>query len=54
MKSLCVYNHVTLLISGLFHGATHQKPARFQVLSDKRIKHPLTFSDINIEFIYKE
>ncbi|MBY0545596.1 MAG: type IV toxin-antitoxin system AbiEi family antitoxin [Gammaproteobacteria bacterium] len=38
----------------MFHGATHQKPARFQVISDKRIKHPSTFGDVEIDFIYKK
>ena len=46
--------YVSLLTAGLFHGATHQKPARFQVISDKRIKHTLVFGDIEIDFIYKK
>jgi predicted transcriptional regulator of viral defense system len=45
--------YVALLTAGIFHGATHQKSARFQVISDKRIKHPLSFGDVSIEFIYK-
>lgn len=46
--------YVALLSAGLFHGATHQKPARFQVISDKRIKHPSTFGDVEIDYIYKK
>jgi predicted transcriptional regulator of viral defense system len=46
--------YVSLLTAGLYHGATHQKPSRFQVISDKRIKHPLVFGDVEIDFIYKK
>lgn len=46
--------YVALLTAGLFHGATHQKPSKFQVISDKRIKRPLTFGDVEIDFIYKK
>lgn len=46
--------YVSLLTAGLFHGATHQKPAKFQVISDKRIKHTLSFGDVEIDFIYKK
>ncbi|MEQ1790196.1 MAG: type IV toxin-antitoxin system AbiEi family antitoxin, partial [Rickettsiales bacterium] len=37
-----------LLSAGLYYGAAHQKPARFQVISDKRIKHPSAFGDVEI------
>tara|TARA_Y100001960_G_C14699657_1_gene840930 strand:- start:1077 stop:1640 length:564 start_codon:yes stop_codon:yes gene_type:complete len=46
--------YVALLSAGLFHGATHQKPAGFQVISDKRIKHPSIFGDVKIDYIYKK
>lgn len=46
--------YVALLSAGLFHGATHQKSARFQVISDKRIKHPSTFGTVQIDYIYKK
>lgn len=46
--------YVALLTAGLFHGATHQKPSRFQLISDKRIKHSLVFGDVEIDFIYKK
>lgn len=54
MQYLDANYYVALLSAGLFHGATHQKPARFQVISDKRIKHPSTFGDVKIDFIYKK
>lgn len=46
--------YVSLLTAGLFYGATHQKPAKFQVISDKRIKRNLIFGDVEISFIYKK
>lgn len=54
MQYLGAHYYVALLSAGLFHGATHQKPARFQVISDRRIKHPSTFGDIEIDYIYKK
>jgi len=54
MKYLQADYYVGLLSSGLFFGATHQKPARFQVISNKRIKHSLEFGDVAIELIYKK
>ena len=54
MQYLDAHYYVALLSAGLFHGATHQKPARFQVISDKRIKHPSTFGDVEIDYIYKK
>ena len=43
MKYLDANYYVALLSAGLLHGATHQKPSRFQVISDKRIKHPSSY-----------
>ena len=45
--------YVGLLSAGLFFGATHQKPTRFQVITNKRIKHSLEFGDVVIELVYK-
>ncbi len=53
MQHLKVDYYVGLLSAGLFYGATHQKPARFQVITNKRIKHPLEFGDVVIELVYK-
>jgi len=54
MQYMGAHYYVALLSAGLFHGATHQKPARFQVISDKRIKHPSIFGDVEIDYIYKQ
>lgn len=54
MEYMEAHYYVSLLSAGLFYGATHQKPAQFQVISDKRIKHPSIFGDVEIDFIYKK
>ncbi len=54
MQYLDAHYYVALLSAGLFYGATHQKPARFQVITDKRIKHPSSFGDVEIDYIYKK
>lgn len=53
MKYLQSDYYVGLLSAGLFYGATHQKPARFQIITNKRIKHSLEFGDVVIELVYK-
>jgi predicted transcriptional regulator of viral defense system len=52
MQYLGANYYVALLSAGWFYGVTHQKPARFQVILDKRIKHPSTFGDVKIDYIY--
>lgn len=54
MKHLNVDYYVGLLSAGLFYGATHQKPARFQVITTKRLKKTLKFGDVDIELVYKD
>ena len=54
IKHLDVDYYVALLSAGLFYGATHQKPARFQVMLNKRIKGNLLFGDVEVEFVYKK
>jgi len=54
MKYLEAEYYVGLLSSAAYFGATHQKPARFQVISNKRIKHSLHFGQVVIELIYKK
>ncbi|HVE43945.1 MAG TPA: type IV toxin-antitoxin system AbiEi family antitoxin [Gammaproteobacteria bacterium] len=54
MQHLNADYYVGLLSAGLFYGATHQKPARFQVVTNRRIKHPLKFGDVVIELVYKD
>jgi predicted transcriptional regulator of viral defense system len=46
--------YVSLLSAAMYHGAAHQKPASFQVISNKHIKHPLEFGQIKVEFTYKK
>lgn len=53
MNHLKADYYVGLLSAGLFFGATHQKPARFQLVTNKRIKHSLEFGNVAIELIYK-
>ena len=54
MKYLKVEYYVSLLSAAEYHGAAHQKSARFQVISNKRIKHPLEFGQVKIELLYKK
>ncbi len=54
MEHLKADYYVGLLSAGLFYGATHQKPARFQVITNRRIKHSLEFGDVVIELVYKK
>ncbi|AVP87929.1 hypothetical protein phytr_10010 [Candidatus Phycorickettsia trachydisci] len=54
MKYLRLDYYVSLLSAGLFHGATHQKPNCFQVVTNKQIKHPLKFGVVKLEMIYKK
>ena len=44
--------YVCLLSAALYHGASHQKPQTFQVMSSKRLASR-TFGKIKIDFIYK-
>ena len=54
MKYLDAEYYVSILSAAQFYGATHQKPAKFQVISNKRIKRLLSFGEVEIEFIYKK
>jgi predicted transcriptional regulator of viral defense system len=46
--------YVALLSAAAYHGASHQKPASFQIISNKRFMRPLNFGQIRIECIYKK
>ncbi len=46
--------YVSLLSGAQYYGASHQKPGRFQIISNKRTKHPLLFGHIQLEMIYKK
>ena len=54
MQYLKADYYVGLLSAGLFWGATHQKPGRLQIVTNKRIKHSLEFGNVAIELVYKE
>jgi predicted transcriptional regulator of viral defense system len=54
MKYLNADYYVGLLSAAAFYGATHQKPAKFQIISSKRIKHFLSFGQVEIDLIYKK
>lgn len=45
--------YVCLLSAALYHGASHQKPQIFQVMTEKQLK-PLVCGKVKIEFIYKK
>ncbi len=54
MRHLGAEYYVALLSAATYFGAAHQKPARFQVISNRRIKHSLEFGQVAIELIYKD
>ncbi len=54
MKHLDAEYYVALLSAATYFGAAHQKPARYQVISNKCIKHSLEFGQVAIELIYKK
>jgi predicted transcriptional regulator of viral defense system len=54
MKYINADYYVGLLSAAAYHGASHQKPARFQVISNKKIKHSLSFGKVKIDLIYKK
>jgi len=54
MQYLQADYYVSLLSGAGYHGATHQKPGRFQVITNKRVKHPLEFGRVKLELVYKK
>jgi predicted transcriptional regulator of viral defense system len=53
-KHLKINYYSGLLTAAMYHGATHQKPNSFQIISDKQIKRELRFGDVCIKFFYKK
>ncbi len=53
-KHLRINYYSGLLTAAMYHGATHQKPNSFQIISDKQIKRELHFGDVRIKFFYKK
>lgn len=43
--------YVCLLSAAMYHGASHQKPQEFQVMTNKQLK-PLQLGKVKIKFIY--
>lgn len=54
MKHLGVNYYAGLLTAAMYHGATHQKPNSFQIISEKQMKKELKFGQTQIRFIYKK
>ena len=53
MKYKKVDYYACLLTAAIYHGASHQKPQLFQVMTSKQLKS-LSFGKVRIEFIYKK
>jgi len=53
MKHLNIDYYACLLIAALYHGATHQKPGLFQVITEKRIKRKLKLNGMPAEALAK-
>jgi predicted transcriptional regulator of viral defense system len=54
MHHLKAEYYVALLSAAQYHGAAHQKPGRFQIISNMRTKHPLRFGNVQLELIHKK
>jgi predicted transcriptional regulator of viral defense system len=53
MKHWQLEYYACLQTAALYHGASHQKPQLFQVMTNKQIT-PLSIGKVRIEFIYKK
>jgi predicted transcriptional regulator of viral defense system len=51
MKHIDAQYYVALLSAAGFYCASHQKPMVFQVVTNRRIKHALTFGQVHIKLI---
>jgi len=54
MKYLKADYYVSLLSAATFYGAAHQKPNVFQIITNKRINHPLQFGQVKLDLVYKK
>jgi len=54
MQHLQINYYTGLLSSAMYHGATHQKPNSFQIISDKQIRKEFRFGGVAIDLIYKK
>ncbi|MBA3751625.1 hypothetical protein H0X06_02375 [Candidatus Dependentiae bacterium] len=54
MEYLHADYYVSLLSAAALYGATHQKPAQFQIITNKRSRHPLSFGLVRLQLLYKK
>ncbi len=54
MKYLETDYYAGLLSAAMYHGASHQNPGSFQVITNKRMNPKSKFGKINVSFIYKK
>lgn len=54
MKHLEIDYYVALLSAAQYHGAAHQKPFSFQIITNKRIRRKLEFGQVRIKCLYKK
>jgi len=46
--------YVSLLSGAEYYGASHQKPAVFQVITNRQLKNPIVCGDVGIQIVYKK
>ncbi len=54
MEHLGLKYYVSLLSAAAFYGASHQKSSRFQIVTNKQLKHPLVFGQVVLQILYKK
>lgn len=54
MKHLEIDYYVALLSAAQYHGAAHQKPFAFQIITNKQIERKLEFGQVRINCLYKK
>ncbi len=54
MKYLDIDYYAGLLTAAMYHGATHQKPSSFHIVTNKKIKRKLKFGNVQITCLEKK
>jgi predicted transcriptional regulator of viral defense system len=54
MDHLGVDYYAALLTAAQYHGAAHQKPVVFQIITNKQLKKELEFGQVRIDCLYKK
>ncbi len=54
MNHLGVDYYAALLTAAQYHGAAHQKPVIFQIITNKQLKKELEFGQVRIDCLYKK